>query len=368
MEFPRTRVERFYAYLRVFVVYSSVVIRKFWWIGLIIVFGIGGFWWFRQSRKLSFREFTVTRQRMAVSLTASGSIVADRKADLTFQTGGRLVWVGVAKGDRVKKWQGVASLDQRTLQKTIEKELNDYLKVRWDFQTTRESNNVSTDNLDAYTLSPATRRVLEKSQFDLNNAVLDVEVQEVAKEFVIIVAPFEGLVTDVSASLVGTNVTAATVIATVIDPTSLYFEAHVDELDIGKLTVRQLVTLTLDAYPDDPITTTIESIGFSPVALSGGGTGYQVRIPLPVQTEDMTYKLGMNGDADIIINDLGEVLTLPQEAITRKEGKTVVQELIAGKPKEIEIETGEETESLVEIKDGVSEGEVVVVRDKSNAR
>lgn len=299
---------------------------------------------------------------MAVTLTASGSIVADRNTDLSFQTGGRLVWVGVAKGDRVKKWQGIASLDQRTIQKTIEKELNDYLKVRWDFQTTRESNNVSTDNLDQYTLSPATRRVLEKSQFDLNNAVLDVEIQAVAQEFATVVSPFDGWVTDVVTSLVGANVTAATVIATVVDPSSLYFEAQVDELDIATLRVGQLVTLTLDAYPDDSITTTIESIGFSPVALSGGGTGYQVRITLsPVQTEGMTYKLGMNGDAEIVINDLGEVLTLPQEAVTRREGKALIQKLIAGKPKEVEIEIGEETEELVEIKSGLAEGEVVVI-------
>lgn len=338
--------------------------RKFWWIGLIAILGAGGFWWFKQSRQEKFREFTVTRQRMAVSLTASGSIVAGRNANLTFQTGGRLAWVGVQKGDRVKKWQGIASLDQRTLQKSIEKELNDYLKVRWDFQTARESNNVSTDNLDQYTLSPATRRILEKSQFDLNNAVLDVEIQAVAKEFAMIVAPFDGLVTDVATSVVGTNVTAATVVATIVDPSSLYFEAQIDELDIAKLKTGQFVTLTLDAYPDDPIESAIESIGFSPVALSGGGTGYQIRIPLP-EIEGISYKLGMNGDAKIVIHDLGEVLTLPQEAVTRKEGKTVVQKLVSGKPKEVEIETGEESESLMEIKGGASEGEVVVIKEQA---
>lgn len=298
---------------------------------------------------------------MTVSLTASGSVVADRQADLTFQTGGRLAWVGVAKGDRVKKWQGIASLDQRTLQKTIEKELNDYLKVRWDFQTARESNSVSTDNLDVYTLSPATRRVLEKSQFDLNNVVLDVEIQTVAKEFATIVAPFDGLVTEVATSLLGANVTAATTIATVVDPSSLFFEAQVDELDIARLQVGQPVILTLDAYPDEPMTTVIESIGFSPVTLSGGGTGYQVRITLPKQDEALRYKLGMNGDAEVVIEDLGEVLALPQEAITRREGKTIVQKLIGGRQKEIEIETGEEKEEMVEIKSGVAEGEVMVI-------
>lgn len=339
--------------------------KKFWWIALIAVLGAGGLWWFRQSRQEKFREFTVTRQQMTVTLTASGSVVADRNANLSFQTGGRLSWLGFEKGDRVKKWQAIAALDQRTLQKTIEKELNDYLKVRWDFQTTRESNNVSTDNLDQYTLSPATRRVLEKSQFDLNNAVLDVEIQAVAREFATIVSPFDGLVTEIATSLVGANVTGATTIATIVDPSSLFFEAQVDELDIAKLQVGQTVTLMLDAYPDNPITTTIESIGFSPIALSGGGTGYQVRIFLPAQTEDMAYKLGMNGDAEIVIRDLGEVLMLPSEAVTRKEGKVVVQKLVGRKQIEIEIDTGEEAEELVEIKSGISEGDIVVVSDKT---
>ena len=97
------------------------------------------------------------------------------------------------KGDRVRKWQGIASLDQRTVQKNLEKELNDYLKTRWDFQGNRETYNVTTDNLDRYTLTPAVRRLLEKSQFDLNNSVLDVELQAVVKEFSSIVSPFSGI-------------------------------------------------------------------------------------------------------------------------------------------------------------------------------
>ena len=80
-----------------------------------------------------YQEYTVEKGPLQVVLSSSGTVMAENKADLTFQTGGRLSWVGVKKGDRVRKWQGIASLDQRTVQKNLEKELNDYLKTRWDF-------------------------------------------------------------------------------------------------------------------------------------------------------------------------------------------------------------------------------------------
>ena len=53
-------------------------------------------------------------------LTISGSIEADEHATLRFQTSGRLVWVGVKEGDYVKRYQSIASLDKREMQKKLQ--------------------------------------------------------------------------------------------------------------------------------------------------------------------------------------------------------------------------------------------------------
>jgi len=308
-----------------------------------------------------YQEYTVEKGPLQVVLSSSGTVMAENKADLTFQTGGRLSWVGVKKGDRVRKWQGIASLDQRTVQKNLEKELNDYLKTRWDFQGNRETYNVTTDNLDFYTLTPAVRRILEKSQFDLNNSVLDVELQSVVKEFSSIVSPFSGLVTSVSLPNPGINVTSGSVVATIIDPDSMYFEAQIDEVDISKIKPGAEVELTLDAYPEEVIDAKIVSIDFSPISLSGGGTGYAVKISLPAQTDDFKFKLGLNGNADIVMAKLNEALILPPAAVVQKDGRWTVKIKRRNEYIERNVEIGWETEEKVEIRSGLEVGDQVYV-------
>jgi macrolide-specific efflux system membrane fusion protein len=335
--------------------------KKYWYIVILSLIIAGGIGWKLKPKPVAYREYIVEKGPFQVMLSASGTVRAENKADLAFQTGGRLSWVGVKKGDRVKKWQGIASLDQRTVQKNLEKELNDYLKTRWDFQGNRETYNVTTDNLDRYTLTQGVRRLLEKSQFDLNNSVLDVELQSVVKEFSSIVSPFSGLVTNVSLPNPGINVTGGSVIATVIDPDSMYFEAQIDEVDISKIKIGAAVELTLDAYPEEVINAKVVSIDFSPISLSGGGTGYAVKISLPQQTNDLKFKLGLNGNADIIIVKLDEALILPPAAVSQKDGRWIVKIKRGKEYIERNIEIGWETEGKVEIKSGLGLGDQVYV-------
>ncbi|MBI5355983.1 efflux RND transporter periplasmic adaptor subunit [Candidatus Collierbacteria bacterium] len=335
--------------------------KKYWYIVilLLIVAGVAG--WKLKPKPVEYRQYSVEKGPLKVVLSASGTVRAENKADLAFQTGGRLNWVGVKKGDRVRKWQGIASLDQRTIQKNLEKELNDYLKTRWDFQGNRETYNISTDNLDKYTLTPAARRVLEKSQFDLNNSVLDVELQSVVKEFSSIISPFSGLITSVSISNPGVNILAGSVIVTVVDPSSMYFEAQIDEVDISKIKTGAPVELTLDAYPEEVIDAKVVSIDFSPISLSGGGTGYAVKISLPPQTDDLKFKLGLNGNANIVMAKLNEALILPPSAVFQKDGRWTVKIKRGKGIIERNVEVGWETEDKIEIKSGLALGDQVYV-------
>lgn len=340
------------------------ILRKYWYIILILAVAAGGIWWRVRPKAVKHEEFTVSRGDIREELTVSGEIKADKQADLRFQAGERLAWVGVKQGDWVKKWQGVASLDRRTVQKNLEKELNDYLKTRWDFQGNRETYNVITDNLDSYTLTPAVRRLLEKSQFDLNNSVLDVEIQAVAKELATIAAPFDGLVSELKFPEAGLNVAATDIIATVVDPATVYFGAEVDEVEIGKIFVGQEAELVFDAYPEEPVVSRVSRIGFSPVTLSGGGKGYRVKLYLAGDNYDLKYKLGMSGDARLLVAEKTGVFTLPNEAISEKDGKKLVKQKVGTEIIEKKIEVGLESEERIEISGGLREGDAVVKETK----
>lgn len=320
----------------------------------------GGVWWWRKGQAKPVEEYQVKRESVQETLRVSGSLTAQKQADLRFQAGGRLAWVGVKEGDWVRQWQGIAALDQRTLQKSLEKELNDYLVTRWNFEGDRETYNVTSDDLDDYTLSPAARRVLEKSQFTLNNAVLEVEIQVVSKELATMVAPFSGLVAKLLQPNPGVNVTATEVVATIVDPKTMYFRAEVDEVDLGEVRVGQKVKLNLDAYPDEVVETGVSEVGFAPVTLSGGGTGYEVKMDWPMDNGDLRHKLGMNGEAVITLSEKEGVLVLPVEAVVEKNDESLVRQRVGGKIIEKKVTIGLQTEDKVEIVAGLNEGDVVV--------
>src|SRR3989304_8052793 len=63
---------------------------------------------------------------LTTTISASGKIGAEKKADLTFLTSGRVSWVGVKEGDRVHAWQGLASLDKRQIELQLKKLLGNF--------------------------------------------------------------------------------------------------------------------------------------------------------------------------------------------------------------------------------------------------
>ena len=104
---------------------------------LIILFGIlaliSGIGYYMYSQNTASAQlgkgisdgetFTVAKSTLKETLTISGQIDAEEKVTLTFPTGGKLYWVGVKEGDYVEKYQGIASLDQRDLEKRLETSL-----------------------------------------------------------------------------------------------------------------------------------------------------------------------------------------------------------------------------------------------------
>ena len=231
------------------------------------------------------------------TISASGKVEAKEMANLTFSTSGLLAWVGVAEGDYVQKWQGIASLDKRDLQKRLERYLNLYLTNRWDFEQTQDNYK---ETRERYLITEAIQRILDKAQFSLNNAVIDVELADLSLKLSIITSPIEGIVTHIDAPQAGVNVTPLSASFTVVNPSSVYFAASVDEADIAKVKIGQEAKVTLDSYSDEQFQGKVERINFVSSTTVGGGTAFQVLISLP-ENQDLKFKVGMNGDAEILI-------------------------------------------------------------------
>jgi multidrug efflux pump subunit AcrA (membrane-fusion protein) len=266
--------------------------KKFRTVSFFLVLAIAGFFACQKFRPKTIEEkydlAPVTREDIRQTVTASGKVKSRLQLDLKFTTSGLLAWVGVKEGDRVKKWQAIASLDKRQLEKTLKKYLLDYSKERADFDedlmvTYRDK--VLTDTIS---------RILGKNQSDLDKAVLDVEIQDLAVKLATLTSPIDGIITRAEPPVAGVNITPTTAVYTVADFNQLMFEAEIDEADIGQISAGQPAELLLDAFPGKPISLTVSRIDFDATTDTSGATIYQAELDFTSPPPDQ-LRLGLNG-------------------------------------------------------------------------
>jgi len=336
---------------------------KFWLVaGAVVLLGWGvrGIEKRKWGRKTNgkVKMVTVSRKNLQKILALSGRVEAEEKATLRFQTSGLLSWVGVKEGDWVKKGQAIASLDKRELKKTLAKKMNDYLKYRWDWEQGREDYEV---DQRWFELSDTVKRILEKNQFDLNKAVLDVELADLAVRLATITAPFGGIVTKVESPWAGVNITPASAEFGLVNPASVYFYAEADEEEVTELQEGMSTRVFLDAYPQRVWPGTIRQVNFAPVSTSGSPT-YAVKIDfLDLDNQDLKLRLRMEGEAEIVVAAKEKALVIPSEAVLGEEKFFVWVMSERGEKQKRFVKVGLETDEETEILEGLQEGEKVLV-------
>lgn len=339
-------------------VFSSILVflKKKWKLLLIVAFVVSAVMGFLQSRsknqvKLNF--VSPNKEDIVSSITISGRIDAKEKAQMRFVAGGKVVYLGAKQGDLVKKWQSLATIDRSTLQKQMNQNLNLYMKERYDFENTR-------DDIKDRSLDTEETRAVAKQQYDLDNQVLNVEIQNIAIANTTLYAPFEGILT-----VVPTNVTGVQLLASdyfeVVNPKTLIFRAAIDEIDMHRISKGQSGQIILDAYDGEEIATYISYISYTS-SESSSGTVFLVEFP--IDSQDMEkYRIGMNGDALIKLAEKQNVLTIPLDAISERDGKVFVEVKADNKEgkESREIKIGLESEEEVEVLEGLSENDQVLL-------
>lgn len=330
--------------------------RKRWktTLAIIVVLILAGVW---QINKASAKKEVLTfepvqRGSLTKTLDISGIVDAKEKARMRFMAGGKLVYLGAMEGDWIKKWQTIASIDKKALQKQLDQELNNYVKERWDFEDSQDQYDYNVENKN-------TRKALDKVQLDLENQVLSVEIRDIAIKDSSLYSPIEGVLVKSPSTVTGVQL-LATDYFEIVNPKSLIFRAEVDEADISLISLEQKATLELDAYDNETINTQLSYIAYSS-SVNSSGTVFLVEFPL--NSEDLNkYRLGMNGDAKIILDTRENVLIVPYDATISRDGKYYVKVKGAkDQPEEKEITIGLETDDSVEVLSGLNEGDLVLI-------
>lgn len=324
---------------------------------LLLIIGAVGFWFYRsRSQQKTYTYASVSREDIEQTIEVPGKVNSSIKAQLKFLGGGKLTAIGVKEGMYVAKGAMVARIDARDLQKSLQSSLLDYSSTRIDFDQGIDDRADSDPNT-------ALLRTAQKLQYTLDKSVVAVELKDIALKNASLYSPIAGVATAVPVDTVGVQVIATDTFE-IVDPNSLYFEAEVDEADVGSVVEGSAVRIALDSYPNEPVDGTISTIGLKArsSSKSSGGTIFPIKVFLP-NASIKKFRLGMNGTMTIILAKKDKVLTIPLEATTQTDGKITVKvkstKVPAGEIKEIK--TGIEGTSRVEVVSGLNEGDEVVL-------
>lgn len=327
--------------------------------------------------QLATVSLTSPAQANAV-LTASGYVVARRKAAVASKGTGTLVFLGVEEGDRVKKGQVIARLDDSdvaaTLQRArenlrvVESELNDANQSLERQRVLLQKDMVARADYDV--AEARYKRVIAS----IDAAKFGVREAEVAVENTRIVAPFDGTVLkknadvgEIVAPLAGAASSKAAVV-TIADMSSLEVEADVSEANITRVSSDQSCEITLDAYPQQRYPGFVTKI--VPTADRAKATvmvkikfkKYDQRV-LPEMGAKITFLAPGTPDTETPREPL---LTVPAAAVASRHGRQVVLQIKEDRAVEVPVVSGQRLGTLLEIKQGLKEGEKVIGKIDEN--
>ncbi len=316
---------------------------------------------------------------------------------------GEIIRMNVKVGDKVRKGQIIALIDDREIQKAIEQQkaalsaarstlsqieltyperINEakanyeYANINYKREqellkqdyTTRDAVDKAKSQFDAFEATYKRLQDEHKTQLKIAKANIEditaqLKQQEIRLTYTRIYAPIDGIVSDVTAQEGETIVTGLQVanLVTVLNPTLLEMWIYVDETDIGKVKLKQQVEYYVDTFPDKPFHGNIEKIYPEPVIKEN--IVYYLAI-VKVSKEDALFlKPEMTTHVKIVFAEKDNLLAAPNAAVKFEKGKQIAYKVLGPHDvQKVEIKTGIRGEEKTEIISGVKEGDVLATK------
>lgn len=319
---------------------------------------------------------TVTLQSVSQTnaiLTASGYIVAQRKAAVASKGTGRLVYLGVVEGDKVLKDQVIARIDDSDIKAQLEQAKANLKLYEADLKDAKNSYNRV---VGLFKTGSSTQMEIDAAEARLNRTIASIDIAkaqvlaaEVAMENTLIRAPFNGTVLTKNADVgevvapLGAGANSKSAVVVMADMTSLQAEIDVSESNIEKIELNQDCEIRLDAYPDKAYEGYVAKVvptadrSKATVMVKVGFKNYDQRV-LPEMSAKVVF---LNKEQKVEKTDDNRQYTVVLKSAIRekKEGKSVFV-VRDGKAVETAVTTGKEFGSYIEIKTGLLTGEKVI--------
>lgn len=321
--------------------------------------------------KLTSVMLQSTAQSSAV-LTASGYVVAQRQASVSSKGTGVMVYLGVVEGDKVKKGQIIARLDDRDIQAQLD-EAKSGLQL-YQAQLNEVQNSYNREK-ELFSRGLSSQQNLDQAETTYNMLLANIEIAkariqeaEVSLENMIIRAPFDGTVLTKNAEVgeivapFGASTTSRAAVVTIADMNSLMIEADVSESNIDRIKTNQDCEIVLDAYPQKSYPGYVFKIvptadrSKATVMVKVGFKEYDSRV-LPEMSAKVSF-LSQPIDAKMLSEE--KYLVVQTSAIRQENGSSVVYKVDNDTAVPVEIKTGRSIGNYTEVISGLEAGDSVI--------
>lgn len=319
-------------------------------------------------------ESTVTNSK-------AGTVEARRRSRIAAEIGGRVVEISHREGAVVVAGEALIRLSDVSLSAQYDlaargvavgrSRLEDACLLRdragrelKRTQRLAERNVASEDRLDALQYSFDSARVAcQTADAELARARAQRDAAEAELEKTVIRAPFDGIIAEVNVE-VGEWVTPSPPLLTsppvidLIDPTSIFVSAPMDEVDSGAIRTGLAVKLTVDSRPGQTFAGTVSRV--APYVLDEEAQNRTLEIEISIDDAELAASLlpGTSADAEVILEQRSDVLRVPTSALLRRRAVLV---LVDGRLVEREVRLGLRNWQFAEVLSGLALGEQVVV-------
>jgi HlyD family secretion protein len=342
------------------------------------------FWWFNRPQAIAVAlvEVALGKVESSVANTRAGSVEACQRTRLSPISGGRIAYLGVKKGDQVKKGQvllrlwnedqqaqsylaktQVASSRQRVAEvcamaDNASRDAERMAKLR-----ARGFMSAGGEEKSRYE-AQSRRAACAAASADVAQAQARVALTQVEQDRTVLVAPFDGIVADIVGELGEYTTPSPPGVATppaidLIDDSCLYIKAPMDEVDAPKVHVGQLARVSLDALPGKSLAGHVKRVAPYVVAIEKQARTVDVEVALDHAADNQRLLVGYSADVEIVLASHDQVLRVPSATLLA-DGHVLLYHADSHKLELRSIKTGISNWEYTEVLAGLKAGDRIV--------
>jgi HlyD family secretion protein len=268
-----------------------------------------------QTQTTFYKKENISQKKLELSIEASGIIEAISAVEIKSKASGEILLLGAEVGDFVKKGSILGQIDQRTPKNILDQSKSDLEASKVRLQNAEAQFERGQELHSKGSISDKDFEDIQESYAQAKSTLVRTEVSfenaKIALDDTLVKSPVSGTIISrpVEVGQVISSPTSAvgggTILMTMADLSKVRVRALVDEIDVGKVSIGQVVSIKVAAYRDKEFFGTVTKI--EPQAkIEQNVTTFPVLID--IDNKDNLLLLGMN--TDVVIEVLNKEVSM----------------------------------------------------------